>query len=210
MEPYVSDDEQAEAIKTWLKANGSAILIGVVIGLVAFLGWQYWGRYQAGQAEQASLYYDTLSAAVTNGDADQARTQGDQLFWDFPDSLYASLAALKLAKLAVDDGDNTTAKERLAWVLEHSNQDQIKDIARLRLARISLVEGELDVVKTRLAQVDGAGFTAEVEELKGDLYLARNDPEQARTAYEAASAAAEGSSSLLQIKLDNLLPTAQE
>ena len=54
--------------------------------------------------------------------------------------------------------------------------------------------------------VTDGNFTAAVEELRGDIYFADDQLELARTAYQAAQAAAGpgGASSLLQLKLDSL------
>lgn len=212
-EHYVSEEEQVESIKKWLKANSGAIVAGIVIGLAVIFGWQYWTAYQAEQAEQASLQYQTLTRAIEDTAVAKARQQGQVLVEEFPTSPYAALAALWLAKLAVDEGDNAAALEQLQWVIEHASQDELKDIARLRLVRVLLAEGRLDDAEVRLEQVSNPSFTAELEELKGDLYLKRNDPLKARAAYEAARTAlgSSGGGTLLQVKLDNLpSPPIQE
>ena len=52
-------------------------------------------------------------------------------------------------------------------------------------------------------------FKATVAELKGDVYVAKNESEQARSAYQAAvDAGGLENNSLLQIKLDNLAVAA--
>jgi hypothetical protein len=131
------------------------------------------------------------------------------LLTDFPNSAYAALATLRLAKLAVDRGDLVTATQQLQWVIDHAQLDELRDIARLRLARVLFAAGQATEAEKLLERVNLASLTAEREELRGDLYLAGNDPARARTAYAAALAAG-GSSPLLRIKLDNLAaPTAE-
>lgn len=208
MDHYVSEDEQVEAIKKWWEANGGAIIVGVVIGLLVIFGWQYWASYRANQAEQAALRYAALSQAVEDNDANQARQEGRVLMEDFSDSAYATLAALQLAKLAAQKRDNATAIERLEWALEHTRQEGIKDIVRLRLARVLLAEKRYDAAEELLNQVTGTSFTAELENLKGDLYVARNQLAKARAAYQAALGAS-GGNPMLQMKLENLPPATQ-
>ncbi len=208
MDHYVSEDEQVEAIKKWWKVNGGAIVGGVVIGLLVIFGWQYWSSYRVNQAEQAALRYAALSRAIEANDTDQARQEGRVLIEDFSASAYATLAAFQLAKLAVQEGDNATAIGRLEWALEHSRQDGIKDIARLRLARVLLTEKRYDAAEELLNQVTGTSFTAELENLRGDLYVARNKLAEARAAYQAALGAG-GGNAMLQMKLENLPPTTQ-
>jgi predicted negative regulator of RcsB-dependent stress response len=208
MDHYVSEDEQVEAIKKWWKVNGGAIVGGVVIGLLVIFGWQYWSSYRVNKAEQAALRYAALSRAIEANDTDQARQEGRVLIEDFSASAYATLAAFQLAKLAVQEGDNATAIGRLEWALEHSRQDGIKDIARLRLARVLLTEKRYDAAEELLNQVTGTSFTAELENLRGDLYVARNKLAEARAAYQAALGAG-GGNAMLQMKLENLPPTTQ-
>jgi predicted negative regulator of RcsB-dependent stress response len=204
MEQY-TDDERVEDLKRWWKENGTSIIAGIGLGLVAIFGWQYWGSYRNAKAEQASQAYDAFVVAVEKPDADQARQRGQALLTDFPKSPYTTLAALRLAKLASDGGDTATAIQRLEWVIENAKLDELKDIARLRLARALFAAGRPSDAEQQLARVTTPSLTAEREELRGDLALAGNDPAKARTAY-AAALAASGGNSLLQLKLDNLTP----
>lgn len=212
-EHYVSDEEQLENIKTWLKTNGPAIIAGIVIGIAAILAWQYWTAHRATQAEQASLYYGNLLRTIEQSDYAAARQQGQILIQEFADTPYGALSALMLARLAVEAGDMAAGAEHLEWVIAQAELDEIRDIARLRLARVRLTEGKLDQAEAQLNQVNHASFTVQVEELKGDLYVARNQPAEARSAYQAALAASDpaANTELLRIKLDNLpSPAASE
>lgn len=206
MDPYASDEEQVEAIKKWLKTNGGAIITGVALGIAAILSWQYWNSYQLSQAEQASIRYDALSLAVASDDLVTARQQAEDLINDYANTTYAALSGLMLAKFAAQENNNKSAIDYLQWVLNNSDQDEIKTIARLRLARIFIAETRLNEAATILEQINDPNFTAEVEELRGDVYLERNEPSKSRSAYEAARAALGNSSArmFLDMKLDNL------
>jgi predicted negative regulator of RcsB-dependent stress response len=209
MDHYVSEDEQVEAIKKWWKANGGAIIVGIVIGLLVIFGWQYWSSYRINQAEQAALRYAALNQAIEENDTDRARQEGRVLMEAFSNSAYATLAAFQLTKLAIQERDNATAIARLEWALEHSHhQDSMKDIIRLRLARVLLAEERYDAAEALLNQVTDTSFTAELENLKGDLYVARNQLAKARAAYQAALGAS-GGNVMLQMKLENLPPATQ-
>lgn len=207
MEQY-TDDERVEDLKKWWQENGVSIIVGIALGVAAIFGWRYWVSHRDAQADQASLAYDAFIEAVEKPDTDQARQRGQGLLADFPNSAYAALATLRLAKLAVDNGDQATAIQQLQWVIDHAKLAELQDIARLRLARVLFAAGQLTEAEKALAHVNTASLTAEREELRGDLALAGNDLAKARTAYAAALAAG-GASPLLRIKLDNLAtPTA--
>jgi predicted negative regulator of RcsB-dependent stress response len=201
-----SDQEQLETIQKWLKSNGPGIIACIILGLAAIGGWKYWTSYQQSQAEKASILYDTLTAALAQDDKPKAKAQAVVLQSDYADSAYATLAAFMMAKIAVDDNDNAKAADSLQWVLDHDKHSEMQDIARLRLARVLLAEQRTDQALSELNKVTNKAFSGEVEELKGDIYLAQDKPEQARTAYEAARAALgqSGGGALLQMKLDNL------
>ena len=207
MEQY-TDDERVEDLKKWWQDNGVSIMIGIALGVAAIFGWRYWVSHREAQADRASLAYDAFIEAVEKPDADQAQQRGQGLLTDFPNSAYAALAMLRLAKLAMDSNDHAMAAQRLQWVIDHAQLDEIRDIARLRLARVLFATGQLTEAEKLLERVNTTSLIAEREELRGDLALAGNDPAKARTAYAQALAAG-GASPLLRIKLDNLAtPTA--
>jgi predicted negative regulator of RcsB-dependent stress response len=208
MDQY-TDDERVEDLKKWWKENGVSIIGGIALGLVAIFGWQYWNSHRTAQAEAASRAYDIFVAAAEKSDAEQTRQRGQVLLTDFPHSAYAALTALRLAKLATDNGDTAAASQRLEWVIGNAQLDEFKDIARLRLARVLSVAGRTEEAGKLLASVTTTTLMAERDELQGDLYLAGNDAAKARTAY-ATALAASGGNPLLQLKLDNLAPPTAE
>ena len=207
MEQY-TDDERVEDLKKWWRDNGLSIIAGIVLGVAAIFGWRYWNTYRDTEAEQASLSYDAFIKAVEEPDNHQARQSGQALLAASPGSPYAALTALRLAKLAMDSGDSTTAIQQLQWVIDHTKLAELGDIARLRLARIWFATDQLSDAKKLLDTINTASLTTELEELRGDIYLASNDTAKARAAYTAALAAG-SANRILQIKLDNLaVPTA--
>lgn len=202
MEQY-TDDERVEDLKKWWRENGPSILIGIALGIVAIFGWRYWTEYRATQSEQASAVYDTFIEALEKPDHAQAQQRAQSLQADFPKSTYSAMAMLRLAKQAAENGDLAAAGQRLQWVIDHAQLEELQDIARLRLARVLFADGKLDEANRRLEQVKTTTLSAEREELRGDVALAKNEAGKARTAYAQALAAG-SSNSLLRLKLDNL------
>ena len=60
----LSEREQLDAIKKWWSENGKAIVAGLIIGLGAVFGWQYWQRWQDRVAEEASALYSGVAAST--------------------------------------------------------------------------------------------------------------------------------------------------
>lgn len=208
MDHYVSEEEQVESIKRWLKANGGAIIAGIIIGVVAVGGWQYWTSYQVNRAQEASLHYTKLSEALRQDKLSQAEQAAQQLQDDFSGSAYAVLAAFKLAKSSLEKDGHDSALIHLQWVIDHASLQEFKDIARLRLAQVLLMTNQYNEAQSQLDNIDNTHFDNKVNELKGDAYLAQNQVEKARLAYQAALGA-DASNMQVQMKLNNL-PAAQD
>lgn len=206
MADHLSEQEQIEAIKNWLRTYGPGIAAGIVIGLAALAGWQWWQQHQRAEEIAASGYYQAMLNAVNTDDMPKARGQAAVLTDNYGDTTYGVLAALMLAKFDAEDGNNDKAIASLKWVLDHTKQRDFRDIARLRLARLLLAQGKPEQARAQLDQVLSDSFTAEKEELKGDIYAVRHQVKDARMAYEAAMTARGpgANNTLLQWKLNNL------
>ena len=202
-----SDQEQVDKIKDWLKANGPGILVGVVLGLVAISGWQWWQTRSQAHAETASAHYAIMLEAVEQGNTGQVRDQAMILIGEFDKTHYAVLAALLVARLEVEAGDYAAAIIQLQWALAHTKDAALQAIIRLRLARVLLADEQFSQALSELDQVSGQPFTAERAELQGDIFRAQNRPDDARRAYETALMGA-GGEQRLRWKLDSL-PSAQ-
>jgi predicted negative regulator of RcsB-dependent stress response len=203
---FETEDQQAEAIKRWLKENGKSLVAGVALGLAVLIGTRQYLAHQDRVGGQASERFQALYAALVQGEKEALSEQSKRLREEFPGSPYAVLAALAEAKEALDGGDAQAARDDLRWALDHAEMTGMDHLARLRLARVHLDLGEPDQAMALVQDTDPGGFRALYEELKGDIYLARGDRESARSAYVVALAAQEGGArrELLQMKLDDL------
>ena len=63
MEIYSTEEQQAEAIKRFFRENGTALVIGVVLGLGGLYGWKAYNQNQVESAEAASDAYEKLVKA---------------------------------------------------------------------------------------------------------------------------------------------------
>ena len=205
MEQYATEEQQVEAIKKFWKENGPAIVIGAVLGLGGLWGWRYYNEAQLAAQELASTAYEEVNATLSS-DA-QTYTQADEFISANPDNGYALLTALQMAKQAVERKDLPEAAKRLAHVVEHSKDVTVTSVANLRLARIQLEMSELEQALSTLDKVTDEAFTAQVQELKGDVYLQQELFDKARASYSAALEKNENNP-LLKMKLDNLAVAA--
>lgn len=209
MDVYDTEKEQLEALKKWWRENGRMVVIGLVVGLGITFGWSGWKAYKNMQDEKASSLYEAVLAGASAAKPDVAtvQTAAARLMGRFPDSPYASLAALVAARGAVQAGSDDDAARELQWVVEHTSRVEIREIAQLRLARIAVDRKDYDGAKAMLRQVRDPGLAGAVSELRGDIAVARGDTKAARAAYTAALANTDLSGAArtrIRIKLDDL------
>ncbi|OUD14071.1 YfgM family protein [Thioflexithrix psekupsensis] len=207
MTTYATEDEQVEAIKKWWKENGLSVAAGLILGASLLLGWQAWQAYTQQKAETASAQYEQVLLAIEKKQSDQLQGSARALLADYSSSPYASLAALALAKQAVDDNQLDAAHAHLQWVLDHGKPAHVKHIARLRKAQLFLDQDNIAAAKEVLKVPEKADFVAAYAELEGDIALAEEALEAARVAYQSALDYKELNSAhrrLLQMKLDNV------
>lgn len=202
-----TDEEQVEAIKEWWRENGMAVVIGIVIGIGALVGWRGWSEYQENRAREASSLYQEMLAARAGGDSEQLQEKGSQLLADYAATPYGGFAALALARQALTEDDLETAENRLRQALESLDEGPLQHVARLRLLRVLTAREQYDTALELLQSTDFGRFTAEYEELRGDILLAQDDTDGARDAYRLAlanTAPQAGGRELLQMKLESV------
>ena len=207
-----SEEEQLEVVKRWWKENGTSLIAGAVLAAAGVFGWNAWQNYQEGKSEAASARYQQLinMTAGTTLEGDQlsaAQTLIDELTDDYGNTLYAELAQLLEARLAVEQDDLSTAKQALQDVASHSSRRYVQSVAWLRLARIEVAQGNPEAALALLDQPISDALAAQQANVRGDAFFAQNQPEQAREAWQTAQSIAQNQNQPLygvQFKLDDL------
>jgi len=161
-----------------------ALLFLIVLASLAFL--QYKHLHARNQARTASFIYDRLLIAIQDNQETEAFTQIDSLMDGYKATVYAPLAALMAAKLAVTHEQWDKALEHLHFVLSHSPKGSFAEIARLRIVDILSAQKNYAEALALLAQVKPVAYLPLVEELKGDIYVLMQERDKAREAYAKA------------------------
>ena len=91
----LDEHEQGELVRKWLRENAMSIVVGVGLGLVLIFGWQQWKARGVRHAAEASAQYHALADAVTARHDEDAGKIAEALRADYPNSVYAVLAALR-------------------------------------------------------------------------------------------------------------------
>lgn len=207
MEAYQTEDQQVESLKQWWAKHGRSTIVAVIAGLGIILGGRAWVDHKNSQSDAASMLYQAMLTAMQDGKPDAALEQGARILGQYQSTPYATLAALASAKVKMDQGDLTTARTHLQWVLDHGKPQEMVNIARVRLARVLMDSGEAQQALTLLGNDPPAGFVGIYKELEGDLYRALGQIENARAAYRNALAALTPQArnrDELQMKLDDV------
>lgn len=211
MTEYLTEQEQIELLKQWIKQYSLVILAGLLISLAGITGWRAWQARQQSIMNHASSVYDEMLTARAQNNTSTTQIQSQKLFSHYTSTVYAQMAALMLARDAVNLKNYTEAEKQLNWVLDHAGTASFKQIARIRLARIYINENKAQEGINILNKVDDTSFNGLTDEVRGDGWLAMKDPVKAREAYKHALEElpnAEVIRPLLQMKFDNLAPSA--
>jgi predicted negative regulator of RcsB-dependent stress response len=207
MEINETDEQRLETIKAWWKENASSVITGLLLGLALLFGAKSWFAYQDRKAEEASNIYATMMNALGRSEESLVNDRAGVLIGEYSSSPYATLAALVLAKVKLEQGELEAAHAQLQWALDKTGSETLRPLLRLRLARVMVAEGNLDGAEALLAQSrPESAFAPLYNELQGDILAARGAVAEARAEYEIALAALPQESSehrLLQLKYDN-------
>lgn len=216
MSTYLSDEEQIDRFKAFLKSYGSSILSGILIALIIFFGYQYWTKKQATErfnlAGQYQQVVDASKRVEAAPDSQPARTQyfsqADSLIKENADSAYAVQTQFLSAKLAAAKGDYATAEKQLLAATKAKVDDSgLTQLAWLRVSYMQLAQAKLDEALKSLAQVTDPAFAPSMQEAKGDVLLQKKDIKGAKAAYQAAWDALverQEPRALLQAKLESV------
>lgn len=187
MNEYETEEQQVEALKKWWKENGTSLIIGLFVGVSGLFGWRYYVDHKHAHSVQASdMYMQVMQSAALKNVNDKTLDIYNQLINDYADTPYAALSSLALAKFEYEKDDADAAVAQLELAVKHANDDAIKQIANLRLASLYIEQKNYEEASVLLNKSHDAAYDAKYEELKGDLYLAKGDVDQARTAYDKA------------------------
>lgn len=204
---YLTEQEQVEQLKKWLRLYGIPALLGVLVGVIIFYGWNYYQSYRSRMLSHASRVYDEMLTDRAQNNSASTIVQAEKLFSHYPSTPYSDMAALMLARDAISKKNYPEAVKQFSWVLQHGHSNSIRQIARLRLARLYIAEQKADEALSELKKVDDKAFAALIDEVVGDAYLAKGKISEARAAYQKALQELPNSEEvrpLLEMKLNNL------
>lgn len=212
VDEYLSEREQADQLRHWLRENWIWLVAGVALTLGGYYGLRWWESREASRSLEASQRLAAMLDALGKNQRAEGMRIGGEVTGEYADTPYADQAALVLARVDVDSGDLASAEGRLARMAAEADDPDLRLVARLRLARVQLAQGRYDAALASLDAVTEPSIEARVMDLRGDVKVAQGDKSAALEAWRKAQAAAAASpdsqrlidAELLQLKIDEL------
>lgn len=175
IDDLLDEHEQGERVRTWLRQNGAGIFGGVVLGIGAIAGWQWWQKDQVNKLAEANAQYDAVTRSLQSSDLDEAAKQVTALE-SGKAGIYADLAALELAKAQVEAGK---AEDAIKTLQALKAEGEFKMLIDQRIARLLIETGK---PADALAVLDNAEDSAGLE-IRGDALIAQDKRDEARELY---------------------------
>jgi len=207
---YLTEQEQIEILKNWIKQYSLVIIAGVIIAMAGISGWRYWQQRQNKILTHASAVYNEMLTMRAQNNNQATLIQAKKLFTHYPQTTYAQMAALMLARNAEIMNDYSQAEKHLQWALDHSHIASFREVARLRLARLMLAQHKPQAALDLLDTVNDDHFIGLIHEVRGDAYLALHNVTLAKQSYRKALEElpnAEIVRPVLRMKYDNVNTT---
>ncbi len=201
----LTQEEQVEQTKQWLKKNIPSIVIGLVLGVGLVYGYTSYEDSKAGEAEAASALYEKIIAAEKP--IEMAAENLDTFKSDYAFTPYAAKIALLQAKGLAESGKTDEAIEELEWAEANAKEELVSSIAKLRQADIYLSANKFTEATKIVSQSAPKGFESNYLELKGDIAAAQKDYKSATQHYTEAlnSGSVEASYvTYLQLKINKM------
>lgn len=186
MSVYMTEDEQLEVIKKWWKRYGNIVTVLISLVLLSIAGYRYFNWHQDKVKSEASNVYEHMMIAFSNQNIKSVRSYANELTKDYNSTVYADIAHLTLAKIYIDKNKLDTAKSELKIVADTGHMVSLKQIAKIRIARIFAAQKDYTKALNELSSIDDTTYLPVINELKGDIYGATGQYQNAVNAYRLA------------------------
>jgi len=174
-----------DKIAQWGAQNIKYISIGVLMGVLIPLAWNYNQYLEVEKNLVASeLYYKTIN--IENSEEVIAEAT-EQILSDHSGSIYEVLTKFMLSKQEFENKNYTLARNYLEQIIDADASDTYNSLASIKIALICMQEKEYESALNNLENVKmKEAFKQILSETKGDIYKHMGDMEKSFKYYNEA------------------------
>jgi len=174
-----------DKIAQWGAQNIKYISIGVLMGVLIPLAWNYNQYLEVEKNLVASeLYYKTIN--IENSEEVIAEAT-EQILSDHSGSIYEVLIKFILSKQEFENKNYTLARNYLEQIIDADASDTYNSLASIKIALICMQEKEYESALNNLENVKmKEAFKQILSETKGDIYKHMGDMEKSFKYYNEA------------------------
>ena len=176
--------EEEDKLISWFKENYINMIIGIVVGTVLVLGYNYQQDDVLNNQYEISLKYEKALANYQENKYSDILILSQELSKTDPKNIYTSLANLYSAKIYHDKEQYDKALTSLNYIVENSQSNEILNIAKLRSARILIYLKRYDEAKAIIISIDNYITQVIPAELLGDVEYYSNNLKEAKKIYQ--------------------------
>ncbi len=203
----LEEQEKLDALKDAWNRYGNLVVGVLAIAIIAAAGMQWWNYHQRQKSAEAASLFGTLETAQQANQPKRVKDTAAALIDKYASTAYAARAALISASSNSQTGDFKSAQAQLQWVLDHSDENGLKQLASLRLAALLIDQKNPAAAIKLLDAPHDEAFAGRFADLKGDALMQQNQPAQARASYTIALEKLDAQSPFrkyIEVKLDGL------
>ena len=182
----LEEQEQLDELKHFWQRWGDLITWLLIVVLGGYAAWMGWQSYAAKQAVQSAALYDTVERSAVSGDDALLDRSLSDIKDKFAGTTYAQQAALLAARVYQDKDRKADAKAQLAWVIDKAGDEGYQALARLRLAALLIDEKAYDEARKHLTAATPDAFAPLMADRLGDLAMLQAQPTEAVQQYQKA------------------------
>lgn len=177
MSAHHEELQEIENVKYYWNKGGKWIVVALVVAALGYLGNViYQGQIDSKNKEAATL------AAQVKGDVGKLTA----LQQSHAQSAATAQASLEVAKSLFEQGKLDEAAAAYRWVLDNQKAPLFQAAAAQNLANILLQQKKYDDALTVLNTPVADSFAPQINEIKGDVFMAQGKNAEAKQAYQAA------------------------
>lgn len=186
MSDYLTEQEQIELLKRWIKQYAPMVLLGMLIAFISLYGFRYWQNRQNQARIQASVLYDKLLTRRAQHHSEEVQSLANEMIQSHGNTVYSPMAQLFLAREFALHAQYPQAENALRAALRSNLPPSLKSVVSLRLARVLIEDNQPKESLAVLDKLSDPNFESMTNEIRGDAYLKMGDRKQASLAYARA------------------------